>query len=98
MQVQSCQDPKRLAVSSNVTWPGELKNGGFDMKSACRGLIFGAAILATTSLPGVHSAVARDLTVVSWGGNFQDAQREIFFKPFSATTGKPVLDEAWDGG
>lgn len=44
------------------------------------------------------SLFARDLTVVSWGGNFQDAQREIYFKPFSQKIGKPVLDEAWDGG
>jgi len=43
-------------------------------------------------------AVARDLTVVSWGGNFQDAQREIFFKPFAAETGRTVLDESWEGG
>ena len=43
-------------------------------------------------------AFSRDLTVVSWGGNYQDAQREIYFKPFAEKTGKPVLDEAWDGG
>lgn len=43
-------------------------------------------------------ASARDLTVVSWGGNYQDAQREIYFKPFAEKSGKPLLDEAWDGG
>jgi len=43
-------------------------------------------------------AQARDLTVVSWGGAFQDAQRELFIKPFAEQLGKPVLDEAWDGG
>nr|WP_200957780.1 ABC transporter substrate-binding protein [Mesorhizobium sp. Root157] len=43
-------------------------------------------------------AAARDLTVVSWGGNYQDAQREIFFKPYAEKTGKPLLDESWDGG
>lgn len=42
--------------------------------------------------------MARDLTVASWGGNFQDAQREIYFKPFSQQTGTPLLDEGWDGG
>ncbi|WP_420004409.1 ABC transporter substrate-binding protein [Arenibacterium sp. LLYu02] len=40
---------------------------------------------------------ARDLTVVSWGGNYQDAQREIYFDPFRAT-GTPLLEETWDGG
>lgn len=44
------------------------------------------------------TAMARDLTVVSWGGNYQDAQREIYFKPFAEMTGKPLLDESWDGG
>lgn len=55
-----------------------------------------AAVLLSASI--VAPAFARDLTVVSWGGNYQDAQRNIYFKPFAAKTGKPVLDEAWDGG
>lgn len=61
--------------------------------------IFKATIIASTVLmTGGFSAQARDLTVVSWGGNFQDAQRKIFFEPFAAAIGKPVLDESWDGG
>lgn len=61
--------------------------------------IFKATIIASTVLmSGGFSAQARDLTVVSWGGNFQDAQRKIFFEPFAAEIGKPVLDESWDGG
>jgi putative spermidine/putrescine transport system substrate-binding protein len=61
--------------------------------------IFKAAIIASTVLmAGSFSAQGRDLTVVSWGGNFQDAQRKIFFEPFAAEIGKPVLDESWDGG
>jgi len=61
--------------------------------------IFKATIIASTILTATGlSAQARDLTVVSWGGNFQDAQRKIFFEPFAAETGKPVLDESWDGG
>ena len=44
------------------------------------------------------TASARDLTGVSWGGNYQDAQREIYFKPFAEKSGKPVLEESWDGG
>ncbi len=61
--------------------------------------ILKAAILASTVLmAGSLHAQARDLTVVSWGGNFQDAQRKIFFEPFAKELGKPVLDESWDGG
>jgi putative spermidine/putrescine transport system substrate-binding protein len=57
-----------------------------------------AALAAGTLGLGLASAQARDLTVVSWGGNYQDAQREIYFKPFAELSGKPVLDESWDGG
>jgi len=53
-----------------------------------------AAALMSAALPS-H---ARDLTVVSWGGNYQDAQRKIYFQPFAAKLGATVLDESWDGG
>lgn len=45
-----------------------------------------------------NTGLARDLTVVSWGGSYQDAQREIYFQPFSQLTGQTLLDESWDGG
>ena len=51
------------------------------------------ALAATTGAAG-----ARDLTVVSWGGNYQDAQREIFFQPYAAEKGVTLLEETWDGG
>lgn len=54
--------------------------------------------LLAVGLGMVMPAAARDLTVVSWGGNYQDAQRTIYFKPFAEKAGKPLLDEAWDGG
>ena len=44
------------------------------------------------------SAMARDLTVVSWGGAYQDAQKKVFFEPFKAATQIELVDEAWDGG
>ena len=43
-------------------------------------------------------ASARDLTVVSWGGDYQDAQRDAYFKPFMQTTGVKMAEESWDGG
>jgi len=52
--------------------------------------------LATTMLAG--AAQARDLTVVSWGGAYQEAQKQLYFAPFKAATGINVLDESWDGG
>ena len=57
-------------------------------------------VLAATALgiASVGAAQARDLTVVSWGGSYQDAQRTIYFEPFAEKIGQPVLDESWDGG
>lgn len=54
-----------------------------------------AALLAAVPVTGVS---ARDFTVTSWGGTFQDAQRKIFFEPFIAKTGTKLLEESWDGG
>ena len=55
-------------------------------------------LAAASFLALAAPAAARDLTVVSWGGNYQDAQREIFFEPFTAETGTPLIEESWDGG
>ena len=55
-------------------------------------------LAAASILALAAPAAARDLTVVSWGGNYQDAQREIFFEPFTAETGTPLIEESWDGG
>lgn len=60
------------------------------------GVLVAAVAVLSASLAA--PAFARDLTVVSWGGNYQDAQRDIYFKPFAEKSGKPVLDETWDGG
>lgn len=43
-------------------------------------------------------AAARDLTVVSWGGTYQDAQRKVYFQPFEQATGKKLIEDSWDGG
>jgi putative spermidine/putrescine transport system substrate-binding protein len=43
-------------------------------------------------------AQGRDLTVVSWGGAYQEAQREVFFRPWSQARGQRLLEETWDGG
>ncbi len=43
-------------------------------------------------------ASARDLSVVSWGGSYQDAQRKAYFEPFQKETGRKLLEDSWDGG
>jgi putative spermidine/putrescine transport system substrate-binding protein len=62
-----------------------------------KGLSVKLGVLAVAALAGSTLASARDLTVVSWGGAYQDAQREVYFKPFMAT-GVKMAEESWDGG
>ncbi len=59
--------------------------------------IFGSAALAGLGAAPVR-AQTRDLTVVSWGGSYQEAQREVFFRPWMAVRGQRMLEETWDGG
>jgi putative spermidine/putrescine transport system substrate-binding protein len=59
-------------------------------------LITAAAMVV--GLATVPAAVARDLTIISWGGSFQEAQRKAYFDPFTAATGIKIVDQAWDGG
>jgi len=57
-------------------------------------------IVAMTAAAVVLSAtaLARDLSVVSWGGAYQDAQREVYFKPFMDKSKITMTEENWDGG
>ncbi|GIL03501.1 MAG: hypothetical protein AMXMBFR72_19940 [Betaproteobacteria bacterium] len=43
-------------------------------------------------------AQGRPLSVISWGGAYQDAQKEVYFKPFMEKTKIKMVDESWDGG
>ena len=54
--------------------------------------------LALCAIALASPAAARDLTVVSWGGDYQDAQRDAYFKPFMQKTGTKMAEESWDGG
>ena len=62
-----------------------------------RSLSLKLGVLAAVAAMFSAGAAARDLTVVSWGGAYQDAQREVYFKPFMAT-GVKMVEESWDGG
>ena len=56
--------------------------------------LIGAALAAAVAGP----ATARDLSVVSWGGAYQDAQREVYFKPYMEAKKAKLAEESWDGG
>lgn len=57
-----------------------------------------AALVAAMAIGGASAAQARDLSVVGWGGAFQEAQKEVYFSPFMDKTGIKMTDESWDGG
>jgi putative spermidine/putrescine transport system substrate-binding protein len=58
-----------------------------------------ATIVAAAITAGAGVAAnARDLTVVSWGGAYQAAQKKVYFEPFKQETKIPLIDESWDGG
>jgi spermidine/putrescine-binding protein len=33
-----------------------------------------------------------------WGGAYQDAQRDVFFRPWMTARNERLLEETWDGG
>lgn len=55
-----------------------------------------AAAVATAALTG--AAEARDFTIASWGGTYQDAQRKTFFTPFSKDNNIKFLEDTYLGG
>lgn len=57
-----------------------------------------AAVAAVAAFGLSAPAQARDLTVVSWGGSYQDAQEKVYFDPFSEQTGTALLEDSYNGG
>lgn len=62
------------------------------------GFAVAAGLLAAVAVPAAGPAAARELTVTSWGGSYQDAQRKVFFEPFQEKTGVKLVEDSWDGG
>ena len=61
-------------------------------------IALGFAATFTAGIALATTAQARDLTVVSWGGAYQDAQKKVYFEPFKKATGVAMNDKSWDGG
>lgn len=57
-----------------------------------------AAVTAVAAIGFATPGEARDLTVVSWGGSYQDAQREVYFEPFQEAAGTSLLEDSYNGG
>jgi putative spermidine/putrescine transport system substrate-binding protein len=59
-------------------------------------LAAGVALAAAGFAAGPASA--QQLTITSWGGTYQDAQRAIYFEPFSEETGVEIVEDEYNGG
>ena len=58
--------------------------------------LFGCALLL--SLCGTAgAALADDLTIVSWGGGYSEAQRKAYYEPYRDETANNVLEDEWAG-
>src|ERR1700733_13695073 len=57
-------------------------------------LLFATLILGALSMP---SWAADSVTVVSWGGAYQDRVRKAFFEPFMKETGGKIIEEEFNG-
>ncbi len=56
-----------------------------------------ACVAGTMASPAPGSAQEKKVTIVSWGGSFQEAERKYLWEPFSKATGVRVLDDTWNG-
>lgn len=60
-------------------------------------LLAGAATLGAVAL-GAGQASGESLTVVSWGGPYQEAQKAAIFEPFAKARSSEISGEQYNGG
>jgi putative spermidine/putrescine transport system substrate-binding protein len=59
--------------------------------------LLGAAAIVAIGL-AASPAAAEDLTIASWGGVFQEAQRTVYFEPFAEKHGINLIEDEFIGG
>lgn len=59
-------------------------------------LLLGLVAILVPAAPGAP-AQSRELTIVGFGGGFQDAARKALFQPFAASSGIAVRDDTYNG-
>lgn len=67
------------------------------MKNTIGRLMLAAGLTAGLSIVA-GAAMARDLTVVGWGGTAQAAQDKAMFQPYVKDTGNKLVQDSWNGG
>lgn len=71
---------------------GEMRMLRINRRAFSVGLAAAAAGMARDA-----GAAEGEVTVVGFGGSFQDAMREVYWKPFEAASGIKVLEDTWNG-
>jgi putative spermidine/putrescine transport system substrate-binding protein len=78
--------PARWILDDGAGWSGPerptKKTGRLPMKKT---------LILSTALVSLGFAANADITVMSWGGAYGEAQNEAFVKPFVAATGKATI-------
>src|SRR5271157_6561210 len=62
-----------------------------------RTLLGSALAVAAVGLRPMQAAAAQDLTVVSFGGSYQDAQSKALFQPAAKALGVTLKEETYTG-
>jgi putative spermidine/putrescine transport system substrate-binding protein len=57
-------------------------------------LLVGGAVAGAIAAP----TAALSLTIASWGGSYQDAQRTLYFEPFAQEHGVAITEDEFSGG
>ena len=78
-------------------WPSPVKGEGTRwQRPVLRAAAPLAAVLFAFATPA-HAEDDRTLTVVTWGGTYEQSQHEAYFEPFEAATGVAVETVRYDG-
>lgn len=56
-----------------------------------------AGLVVSVTMSAKPAFAGDQLTIVSWGGAFQAAQRKAFFEPFMKATGIKITEGEWNG-
>lgn len=56
------------------------------------------ALISACAFTAISTAQARDFTIAGWGGNYQDAQRAAYFKPFAEAEKLKFIETTYLGG
>ena len=79
-------------LQSPIQFGEELKKRKITRRQALKDAGLLGLGLAVGGVPTALRAAGGELTVVAWGGETQEIQREVMFKPFAEETGIKVID------